>query len=522
MESAKRTAPLFRLAVVAGMAFVVMASAVVASAGSAGAGLAITGSSQRAFAPGASGPPPPDPSGIQFDAFRSFGLPIVPGAPFYLQVMRGAPLPVVHIVEVVGDTTIDLGTPSWEDSGSVNGVGRWLAYVQVSDVTQGEHHYAANFEATGETEASTVTLTVNVQPVATATLVTTSANPAQANHQVILMPEVTGEGTGFARTGTVEWRDADTDTVLDTRSIASPELTFPSLPIGTRRFVATYSGDATHEGSTSPVFKLVVVGDDVDASGVGLQYATFYPVKDGYRDTVAIRGTRSEPIAVQIRVYSPTGKVVRSASVASGSGAYTYPWNGRTSSGSVLAAGTYRVVQTLTDAFGSKAAYTDYVKVSRKKLVEHTTYVTKRGSSISAKGAGGSASVSVSTTAGYAKLKAGNDRALAGWEFKLPAATIYRSMRFQAQTRTGFGVPSSSIAIQAFNVCPRTTGKWYRNCFDHWQSIGNASGSLAWYSTAGSVTSDRAGRYVRGLVDVPYGTTYVYKVRVRIAYAVLE
>lgn len=504
------------------MALVVLASAVVASAGETVGRPGIAGSAPRAFAPGASGPPPPDPSGIEFNAVRYGGLPIVPGSEIFLEVVRGAPTPVVHFVELVGETTIDLGTPTWQEAGSVNGVARKSATVVVSDVTQGEHHYAANFEATAESEPTTVTLTVNVQPAATATMIIAGTNPAQANHPILLVPQVSGEGTGFERTGTIEWRDADTDTVLDTRPITEPELTFPSLPIGIRHFVATYSGDATHQGSTSPVFELVVVADDVDASGVGLQYTTFYPVKDGYRDTVAIRGTRSEPAAVQIRVYGPTGKLVRSASLASGGGAYSYPWNGRTSSGSVLTAGTYRVVQTLTDAFGSKAAYTDYVKLSRKKLVQHTTYVTKRGSSISAKGAEGSASVSVSTSGGYAKLKAGNDRALAGWEFKLPAATIYRSMRFQTQTKTGFGVPPSSIAVQNFNVCPKTTGKWYRNCFDHWKTIGNSSGSLAWYSTAGSVTNNRAGRYVRGLVDVPFGTTYVYKVRIRIVYAVLD
>ena len=50
----------------------------------------------------------------------------------------------------------------------------------------------------------------------------------------------------------------------------------------------------------------------VAVSGVGVAYSTFYPYKDNYRDTVAIRGTLLEPASVTIKVYSSTGRKVRS------------------------------------------------------------------------------------------------------------------------------------------------------------------------------------------------------------------
>ncbi len=47
-------------------------------------------------------------------------------------------------------------------------------------------------------------------------------------------------------------------------------------------------------------------------------------------------------------------------------------------------------------------------------------------------------------------------------------------------------------------------------------------GGLTWYSTSGSVTSNRSGHYVRGRVLVQAGTAYVYKVQVKVTYGLLQ
>jgi len=45
----------------------------------------------------------------------------------------------------------------------------------------------------------------------------------------------------------------------------------------------------------------------VSASGVGVSASTFYPVKDGYRDAVSIRGTLLEPATVAIKILLVEG-----------------------------------------------------------------------------------------------------------------------------------------------------------------------------------------------------------------------
>jgi hypothetical protein len=240
---------------------------------------------------------------------------------------------------------------------------------------------------------------------------------------------------------------------------------------------------------------------------------------------VAIRGTRQEPILVAIKVYNSAGSAVRSASFARASGAYAYRWNGKNTAGTLLSSGQYKVVQTLTDAFGTKKTITHFVTLSRKKLVSYTKYVEKAGNLVSAKGAGSGGTVSTSSTSGLVKMSAGSSGwALAGWEFTIPSATIYKSVTFQvyAKARVWAG-PGTRIGMQNFVKCPRTTGTWYDTCFDGWRSIGNAEGTSAWYSSAAITSSAyRSGRYARGIIDVAQGTVYVYKARVKVVYQVLQ
>ncbi len=459
---------------------------------------------------------PVDTSKVTFDAIRQFGMPIVPGQPFFLRATRAVPTGPMHFEEIVDGSPVHIGTPTWSFTSPSQ------ALYTVDSPTAGMHTYHAVFGATDEWDAFTLVLELNVQPAPIDLTISAYLNPVETNHEVVLDPMYSGANTGAPMTGTLEWRNADTDAVIDTTGY-NESLVLATLPVGTHRFIVSYSGDETHSPATSPVFELQVVPDSVDATGVGLEYGTFYPVKDGYRDTVAIKGSRAEPIAVSIRVYDPKGKRVRSASVANGTGKYSYRWNGRNSAGTILAAGTYKVVQKLTDSHGTSRSVTSYVKLSKKKLVTYTRNVTKLGSALSAKGKGGTGSVKVSTGGGYALLKAGSGYALAGWEFKIPSATVYSSVAFKVYSKARFSAPTTQIAIQNFSTCPRTTGSWSDACFSRWKGIGNSTGSLKWYTTSKATSSSyRSGRYMRGMIAVPYGTVYVYKARATVVYKLLE
>ncbi len=276
--------------------------------------------------------------------------------------------------------------------------------------------------------------------------------------------------------------------------------------------------------SVSEPFGLTVAPDSVDANGVGVNYSTFYPKKDGYRDTLTIKGNRLEPIAVSIKIYNSNGKRVKSVTKSRGSGAYSYAWTGKDSSGAILPAGKYRIVQKLTDAAGTSKSFTSYANLSRKVLVTRTVYVTKKGTAVTAGGSTGSGSIKGSTAGGYVRLHGAGygNWAGAGYQFKLPSATVYKSIQFQVYVQAVWSVPSNDLAMQNFQACPSTSGDWNIGCFDHASSFGSQSTARHWDSTKGSVTKNRKGQMVRGLVSVNSGNVYVYKARVKVVYQVLQ
>jgi hypothetical protein len=390
----------------------------------------------------------------------------------------------------------------------------------------GDHVYRASITETDHfAAAESDPITIHVAKVATSSGIAIGGD-LQTHHPLTLHANV-GPTSPIANppqlSGTVTFRDGAT--IVGSIDVGtSYEITLPSMTVGPHSLTVEYSGDAFYGGSTSAPQVVSITPDTVEATSVGIEYTSFYPVVDGYRDLDRIRGSRIEPLSVSIRIYNSSNGLVRSVSLARAAGAYSWAWNGRTSSGTLLAAGKYRVVQTLTDAFGTKKSFTSYATTSWKKLVSHTTYVTKAGSAISAKGTGGTAKLTLSTSTGVAKLATGsNGFVIVGYQFTLPSATVYTSLAFQVYGRSYLSAPPNEIAVQNFHVCPySSTGAWNEACFERWRGMGTASGALAWTSVAASPTYDRYGRTVRGLVDASVGTVYVYKVRVKVTYATLQ
>lgn len=298
------------------------------------------------------------------------------------------------------------------------------------------------------------------------------------------------------------------------------ECAFESLAPGTYAYNALYSGNSVTAGSESGTITFEVLADTVDATAVTRDHATFYPARDSYRDTLTISGARDEAISVSIRIYSPAGSLVKSVSIASGSGAYSYAWNGRTSSGALRAAGRYRIVQTLTDAAGTTRSWTSYTTLSHKKLVTKTRYVTKSGSSLSAVTVTGDHKVSAS--GGWVKLHGTSaDPVGAAWGFTIPKATVYRSISLQAYTNAPLSASSNASGMQDFTLCPYS-GTWDLACFDHWASIGKGTGARHWTGNRTTSSHYRSGTHVRGAVYIDFGTVTVYEVRVKVVYAVLR
>src|SRR6185295_14917656 len=173
------------------------------------------------------------------------------------------------------------------------------------------------------------------------------------------------------------------------------------------------------EPGTSDSFEMTVVSDVLHASGVRVSAASIYPYKDGYKDTLKITGVREEPITVTIKIYKPSGGLLRTVTLAKGSGSYSWTWNGKTSSGSILPEGKYRITQTLKDAGTGVASFTSYVTLSKKRLVTLTKTITKLGSSFTATGTAGTGTIKVSSAGSVRLSTGGAGWAGVGWQFSL-------------------------------------------------------------------------------------------------------
>ncbi len=291
---------------------------------------------------------------------------------------------------------------------------------------------------------------------------------------------------------------------------------------GPHQIEARYGGDLAHAPATSSAASVSVAADmGVTATGVTVQRPTFYPAKDGYLDTVAIRGTPGEPVSVAIRVYNnATGKLVRTWSLPSRAVAWSINWDGRSGTGTVVSAGTYRVSQVLRDGVGHTKTFTSYTTVSSKRLHWYTGSQTRYGSQYSAAGATPYAFVDRHSCDWYGCLNLyGNlfdEYAYARYMFTLPRAVRYKSLTFSVQGREHWPtVYIGPATISLYNFAKASE-----------DGVRNTGITYGWYSTSvaasGHVSSTRGVRaYVRAY-GFNYGDWDIARVRLTYVYAVLE
>lgn len=260
-----------------------------------------------------------------------------------------------------------------------------------------------------------------------------------------------------------------------------------TLTAGDHTLTVSYPGDAAFEATSKDV-TWTVPANTIDATGVGLNYSTFYPYKDGYRDAVTARGTRHEAASVTIKVYSPTGRLLKTAPlIASATGAYAWAWNGRKSSGTMYPAGKYKITQKLNDGYMTKT-WTSYVNLSAKRLYTYTKTLTKD----------------------YAHRSYQNKYGVI-WLFTLPSASVYKKLVFKTYAKSS---PAGAFGPQNYTVCAGLDG----SCVAPMAKIGS---SLAWRSVTGSASKNRSGRSVRLYAWASPRSNLKYG-RVIVTYAVLK
>jgi len=386
----------------------------------------------------------------------------------------------------------------------IDGSGSHATWTMPADLAAGDYAVVAVYNGSGLFDVSQSTpVSVTVGPRPSVTAITSVSGPhdpsgaiAQKGDTITVGVEVAdAAASALAPAGTVAIKvDGITKGTL-TLPDASLQLNTGTWALGARSITAVFSStNADFATSTSAAFPITISSNVVEATGLQATWTTFYPYKDGYRDTTTLRGRRAEPASVAVKVVSPTGKTVKTASVALGTGAWGVPWNGRNSIGTMLAAGRYTVKQTVTDALGAKVTFTSYVTLSAKRLYTYTKAFKK---TVAQRSAG-------SLSAGWL-----------GWKFTLPSATVYKKVVFAVYGKSG--TPRGIFGPHDYTYCPSTTAWDYRCTWPYTTFPGSAS----WKSLAGSVSRNRHGTTVRMYAIGGYRTSVLYA-RVTVTYGVLK
>lgn len=330
---------------------------------------------------------------------------------------------------------------------------------------------------------------------ATTTTISTNRTSVYGSQPPTITASVAGP-TGLTG-GTLTITDYTTMSVLGSIPVTSATKSLqvtPVLAVGSHTIAAEYSGTNDYGPSSAGLGINVLPDTGVALTKVVVTPTTFYPYRDSYLDYVTIGGTLDELATVSIAVYSSSGHRVARSNLGTRSGAYAYRWTGRSSTGSILPAGRYRVVQTLHDLTGHALATTAYVTLSTKRLYTQTVTLTKSARQ-------------------YAKRAA----SWIGWQFSIPSATIYRSMTLRVYGVTG--VPPAVFGAWDFRSCS-AAAPWSPSCVSRTR---NLSYTLGWASLGLSTVNNRSGHLVRAFVFAPYlSSGAVSMVALKVTFGILR
>lgn len=227
-------------------------------------------------------------------------------------------------------------------------------------------------------------------------------------------------------------------------------LAIATLAAGTHQIVAIYTGSAAFAGSASPSTAITIGADTtVQATGVSVSHATIYPVVDGIGDTVNIRGRTGERTSITIAIVNSAGKRVRSIGLGTVIGPYSTTWNGRTSSGTIVPAGRYTVIQTLVDLRRNRLVVSSPLTVSHKRLVDVSGEITRNALDFDNQGSEGFGFVfeKGSNDSVHVWGNVSPDWAFVSYTFRVPASDRYTNVRFEVEGEAQAGRTGAVLAL---------------------------------------------------------------------------
>jgi Big-like domain-containing protein/flagellar hook capping protein FlgD len=387
------------------------------------------------------------------------------------------------------------------------------------DLAKGTHTIVARFgpfEEWDASESAPATVTVGI---GTSIALSSSQEPVLSTQPVTITATLS---PSTATGGTLKIEDAFDGATLATASVTpgSTSVSFTGLlAIGSHPLTASYTGDGDYGPSVAHLTETVQADTGVTANG-SVQFSTFYPYRDGYRDTNEIRGSLSEPASVLIRIYAPSGSLFRTIDLGHRTpGRYGYTWTGRRADGSLLIAGTYRIVQRITDDAANVKNVSSRVVLSHKRLRWTISSITLYGSQVRAGADPGNGYISTARSSYYrgVRLSSGNAGVAVAYRFTVRSALRYgNAVTFKVLGRS----PNGTKVYEGLwdrTLCAPS----FVDCY-HRKSMGPSYG---WWSIGGVSGAAIDARTAWGLVYVPYDghvrSFDVAKVRFTYRWAVL-
>jgi hypothetical protein len=318
----------------------------------------------------------------------------------------------------------------------------------------GTHVISATFSGVGDFTGST-SAPVTIQ----ATLGTTAGTPTSTTLTLATPGAAEGDLAELRATvapipddGRVQFMEGNR--LLGTAPIDATTgqalLPIATLSAGTHQVIAIFTGSAAFSGSASPPTAITIAADTiVRASGVSVSHATIYPVTDGVGDTINIRGRTEERTSITIAIINSAGKRVRSIGLGTKIGAYSTNWNGRTSSGTIVPAGRYTVMQTLVDLRRNRLVVSSPLVVSHKRLVNIEGEITRTGLDFTREGSEGFGFVfeKGSNDSVHVWGNVSPDWAFVSYTFRVPSSTRYTRIRFEVEGEAQAGRTGAMLAL---------------------------------------------------------------------------
>jgi Big-like domain-containing protein/flagellar hook capping protein FlgD len=389
-------------------------------------------------------------------------------------------------------------------------------------LSPGTHSIYASFGPWGDWDASQSAPASVLVKIGTQVQLSSTRNPALTSQSVTITAAVSPSTiTG----GTLSIVDAFDGSTLATGAVGGGGTSVSvtrTFAVGSHVLTATYTGDGDYGPSEGHLTQTVNADTSVDAGNLRVDYATFYPYRDGYRDSDNVRGTLRESASVVISIYSPAGTRIRLVNLGTRApGSYVFVWTGRNSSGAILPAGVYSIRQRLTDVVGNVRTVTHSVTLSTKRLIWTSAAITRYGSQYSAYSDAGNGYISTSRSAYYrgVRLSSGTAGVAVRYSFAVRAALVYSStLTFRVLGRSPTGTP---VVEGLWNRAYCSTAYIYVGCYD----VKAMGPGYAWWAVSGSSGLHLSGRTGYGLVAVPYNggvrTFDVAKVQLVYRWAVL-